>query len=122
MYKEYKKLKYVHFISIHTFNYIFSLFVLKSFLFHVTSLFISIWQLSAILLHSSSSVNFLLLGLGQMHIFRFLQKPLIDVLEVGPLRAIHRVVFKPLLLCAFRVMVPLEDEPSVQSELLNALD
>ena len=43
----------------------------------------------------------------------------------GPLKDIHRVVLKPLLCflgCVLRVIVLLEGEPSVQSEVLRTLD
>ncbi len=40
----------------------------------------------------------------------------------GPLKDIHRRVYKPHLLCVCRSFVLLEGEPSVQSEVLNALD
>ncbi len=39
----------------------------------------------------------------------------------GPLKDIHRAVYKPLLL-VLRVIVLLEGEPFAQSEVLNALD
>ncbi len=81
----------------------------------------SIWQLSAILLLTSSPCQ---VGGGQMHIFRFLQKYLTGFnprLWLG-----HSRTFTELLLshscCVFRFIVMLEGEPSAQSEVLNALN
>ncbi len=85
---------------------------------------ISIWQLSAILLLTSSPLKLCQVGWGQMHIFRFLQKYLTGFnprLWLG-----HSRTFTELPLshscCVFRFIVLLEGEPSAQSEVLNALD
>ncbi len=87
-------------------------------------LLISIWQLSAILLPTSSPLKLCQVGWGQMHIFRFLQKYLIGFklrLWLG-----HSRTFTELSIshscCVLRVIVLLEGEPSVQFEVLNALD
>ncbi len=88
------------------------------------ALHISIWQLSAILLLTSSPLKLCQVGWGQMHMFRFLQKYLISFkprLWLG-----HSRTFTELSIsyccCVFRVIVLLEGEPSTQSEVLNALD
>ncbi len=88
------------------------------------ALLISIWQLSTILLLTSSSLKLFQVGWGQMHIFRFLQKYLIGFnprLWLG-----HSRTFTELSInhscCVFRVIVLLEGEASAQSEDLNALD
>ncbi len=88
------------------------------------ALLIRIWQLSAILLLTSSSLKLFQVGWGQMHIFRFLQKYLIGFklsLWLG-----HSKTFTELSIshscCVFRVIVLLEGKPSAQSEVLNALD
>ncbi len=86
------------------------------------ALFISIWQLSAILLLTSSPLKLCQVGWGQMHIFRFLQKYLIGFklrLWLGHSRILLSISHS---CCVLRVMVLLEDEPSAQSEVLNALD
>ncbi len=87
------------------------------------ALHISIWQLSAILLLTSSPLKLCQVGWGQMHIFRFLQKYLIAFkprLWLG-----HSKTFTELSVshscCVLRVIVLLEGEPSAQSEVLNAL-
>ncbi len=54
----------------------------------------------------------------QMHIFRFLQKYLIEF-KPGH---IHRFVYETLLLCVHRVIVLLQGKPSAQCEVMNALD
>ncbi len=88
------------------------------------ALLINIWQLSAILLLTSSPLKLYQVGWGQMHIFRFLQKYLIGFksrLWLG-----HSKTFTELWIshscCVLRVTVLLEGEPSAQSEVLNALD
>ncbi len=88
------------------------------------ALHIRIWQLSAILLLTSSPLKLCQVGWGQMHIFRFLQKYLTGFnikLWLG-----HSRTFTELSIshscCVLRVSVLLEGEPSVQSEVLNALD
>ncbi len=88
------------------------------------ALLISIWQLSAILLLTSSPLKLCQVGWGQTHIFRFLQKYLIGFklrLWLG-----HSRTFTDLSIshscCVFRSIVLLEGEPSAQSEVLNALD
>ncbi len=81
-------------------------------------------EISAILLLISSPLKLCQVGWGQMHIFRFLQKYLIGFklrLWLG-----HSRTFTELSIsqssCVLRVIVLLEGEPSVQSEVLNALD
>ncbi len=81
------------------------------------ALLISIWQLSAVLLLTSSRLKLCQVGWGQRHIFRFLQKYLIGFmfrLWLG-----HSRTFTELSIshscCVFRVIVRL-------SEVLNALD
>ncbi len=88
------------------------------------ALLISIWQLSALLLLTSSPLRLCQVGWGQMHIFRFLQKYLIGFnprLWLG-----HSRTFTELSIshscCVFRSIVLLEGKPSAQSEVLNALD
>ncbi len=88
------------------------------------ALLIIIWQLSAILLPTSSPLKLCQVGWGQTHIFRFLQKYLIGFnprLWLG-----HSRTFTELLLshscCVLRFIVLLEGEPSAQSVVLNALD
>ncbi len=91
------------------------------------ALLISIWQLSAILLLTSSPLKLCQVGWGQTHIFRFLQKYLIGFklrLWLG-----HSRTFTELSLrhscCVCRSIVLLEGKPSAQSEVLevlNALD
>ncbi len=88
------------------------------------ALLISIWQLSAILLLTSSPLKLCQVGWGQTHIFRFLQKYFIGFkprLWLG-----HSSTFTDLSIshscCVLRVIVLLEGEPSAQSEVLNALD
>ncbi len=85
---------------------------------------ISIWQLSAILLLTSSPLKLCQVGWGQMHIFRFLQKYLTRFnpkLWLG-----HSSTFTELPLShscyVFRFIVLLEGLPSAQSDVLNALD
>ncbi len=87
-------------------------------------LHISIWQLSAILLLISSPLKLCQVGLGQTHIFRFLQKYLIRLkprLWLG-----HSKTFTELSIshsCSvLRDIYLLEGEPSAQFEVLNALD
>ncbi len=88
------------------------------------ALLISIWQLSAILLLTSSPLKFCQVGWRQTHIFRFLQKYLTGFnlrLWLG-----HSRTFTELSIshscCVFWVIVLLEGEPSAQSEVLNALN
>ncbi len=88
------------------------------------ALLISIWQLSAILLLTSSPLKLCQVGWGQTHIFRFLQKYLIGFklrLWLG-----HSRTFTDLSIshscCVFRSIVLLEGEPSAQSKVQNALD
>ncbi len=88
------------------------------------ALLINIWELSAILLLTSSPLKHCEVGWGQMHIFRFLQKYLIRLksrLWLG-----HSNTFPLLSLshscCVFRFIVLLEGKPSAQSKVLNALD
>ncbi len=78
------------------------------------ALLISIWQLSAILLLTSSPLKLCQVGWGQTHIFRFLQKYLIGFklrLWLG-----HSRTFTELSIshscCVFRSIVLLEGEPS----------
>ena len=88
------------------------------------ALLISIWQLSAILLLISSPLKLCQVGWGQMHIFRFLQKYLIGFklrLWLGHSRKFTEWS-TTYSCCVLRVIVLLEDEPSAQSEVLNALD
>ncbi len=88
------------------------------------ALLISISQLSAILLLTSSRLKLSQLGWGQTHIFRFLQKYWIGFklrLWLG-----HSRTFTELSIsyscCVFRSIVLLEGEPSAQSKDLKALD
>ncbi len=88
------------------------------------ALIIIIWQLSAILLLASSPLKTMSGWMGQMHIFRFLQKYLIGFnprLWLG-----HSRTFTELSIshscCVFRFIVLLEGEPSAQFEVLNSLD
>ncbi len=76
------------------------------------ALHIRIWQLSTILL-ISSCLKLCQVGWGQTHIFRFLQKYLIQAQAVA-----GWVVYKPLLLCD----CPIEKWTFCQSGVLNALD
>ncbi len=88
------------------------------------ALLLSIWQLSAILLLTSSSLKLCQVGWGQMHIFRFLQKYLIGFkprLCLGHSKTFTE--FSISLSCyVIRSIVLLEGEFSAQSEVLNALD
>ncbi len=88
------------------------------------ALHIIIWQLSAILLLTSSPLKLCQVGWGQTHIFRFLQKYLTGFsprLWLG-----HSKTFTALSIshscCVFRSIVLLEGKPSAQFEVLNALD
>ncbi len=87
-------------------------------------LHISIWQLSAIFLLTSSPLKLCQVGWGQMHIFRFLQKYLTGFNPRLWLR--HSKTFTELFIshccCVLWVIVLLEGEPSAQFEVLNALD
>ncbi len=86
--------------------------------------FIRIGQLSAILLLISSPLKLCLVGWGQMHIFRFLQKYLIGFkprLWLGHSRTFTELPISHSY-CVFRFIVLLEGKPSAQSEVLNALD
>ncbi len=90
----------------------------------MTCFLISIWQLSAICLLTSSPLKLFQVGWGQTHIFRFLQKYLTGV---NPrLRLGRSSTFAALSIshfcCVLRVTVLLEGEPSAQSEVPNALD
>ncbi len=85
---------------------------------------IVIWQLSAILLLTSSPLKLCQVGWGQTHIFRFLQKYLIEFklrLWLG-----HSRTFTDLSIshscCVCRSIVLLEGKPSAQSKVRNALD
>ncbi len=63
-------------------------------------------------------------SLGQMHIFRFLQKYLIEFnprLWLGNSKTFTELPLNHSC-CVFRFIVLLEGEPSAQSEVLNALD
>ncbi len=87
------------------------------------TLLINIWQVSAILHLTSSPLKLCKVGLGQTHIFTFLQKYLIGFksrLWLG-----HSKTFTALCIChsccVFRFIVLLESKPSAQSEVLNAL-
>ncbi len=101
------------------------LYSLKYFLCMIwQALHIRIWQLSAICLLVSSPLKLCQVRWGKMHIFRFLQKYLIAFkprLWLG-----HSRTFTELSIshscCVLKVIFLLEGEPSVQSEVLNALD
>ncbi len=85
---------------------------------------IVIWQLSAILLLTSSPLKLCQVGWGQTHIFRFLQ---ICLIGVKPRMGLgHSRTFTDLSIshscCVLRVIVLLKGKPSAQSEVLNALD
>ncbi len=80
------------------------------------ALLISIWQLSAILLLTSSPLKLCHVGWGHTHIFRFLQKYLIGFklrLWLG-----HSRTFTELSIshscCVFRSIVLLEGKPSAR--------
>ncbi len=113
----------MHCISIHTLYSVLSTFTVFWGMIR-QALHIIIWQLSAILLLTSSPLKLCQVGWGQMHIFRFLQKYLIGFnlrLWLG-----HSRTFTELCIshscCVFRVIVLLEGKPSAQSEVVNALD
>ncbi len=85
------------------------------------ALLISVWQLSANLLLTSSPLKLCQVGWGQMHISMFLQKYLTGFnprLWLGHSRTFTDL--PPSHSCWFIVL--LEGEPSAQSEVLNALD
>ncbi len=122
-----KKLKWVHCISIHTLNSVVSWSTLTAsslFCLIRQALHIRIWQLSAIVLLTSSPLKLCHVGWGQTHIFRFLQKYLIAFkprLWLGHSRTLTELSISHSC-CVLRVIVLLEGEPSAQSEVLNALD
>ncbi len=72
----------------------------------------------------SSPLKLFQVGWGQTHIFRFLQK--YSIRFKSRLWLGHSKAFTELCIshscCVFRFIVLLEGEPSVQSEVLNALD
>ncbi len=114
-----KKLKLVHCTSIQILNSVLS-WSTSIFGYDATSF---AHQHFAIICHSSP-LKLCQVGWGQTHIFRFLQKYLIGFnprLWLG-----HSRTFTELSIshscCVLRVIVLLEVEPSVQSEVLNALD
>ncbi len=88
------------------------------------ALLINIWQLSTVLLLTSSPLKLCQVGWWQTHTFRFLQKYLIGFnlrLCLG-----HSRTFTALCVsnscCVFRVIVQQEGKSSAQSEVLNTLD
>ncbi len=88
------------------------------------ALLINIWQLSTVLLLTSSPLKLCQVGWWQTHTFRFLQKYLIGFnlrLWLG-----HSRTFTALCVsnscCVFRVIVQQEGKYSAQSEVLNTLD
>ncbi len=88
------------------------------------ALHIIIWQLSTILLLTSSPLKLFRAGWGQTHIFRFLQKYL-TVFKLKLWLGFSKT-FTELCIshscCVLWVTVMFEGEPSAQSEVLNALD
>ncbi len=88
------------------------------------ALLISIWQVSAILLLTSSPLKLCQVGWGQTHMFRFLQKYLIGFklrLWLGHSRKFTGLSISHSAVCLGPLSL-LEGEPSAQSEVLNALD
>ncbi len=85
---------------------------------------ISTWQLPAISLLTSSPLKLCLVGWGQMHISRLLQKYLIGFklrLWLGHSRTLTALCISHSCY-VLRVIVLLEGESSAQSEVLNALN
>ncbi len=88
------------------------------------ALLISIWQVSAILLLTSSPLKLCQVGWGQTHMFRFLQKYLIGFklrLWLGHSKKFTGLSISHSAVCLGPLSL-LEGEPSAQSEVLNALD
>ncbi len=88
------------------------------------ALLTSIESLSAILLLTSSPLKLCHVGWGQMH-FQvspeiFYWVPAQD--GAGPLKDIHRVIYKPLLLCVGCCACPVGRWTACPSEIPNALD
>ncbi len=77
------------------------------------ALLIIIWQLSAIVLLTSSPLKLFQVGWGQTHIFRFLQKYLIGFkpMWLGHSRTLTALCISHSC-CVFRSIVLLEGEPS----------